>query len=60
MVYKENVLRMTKQQIQAANEGTINTANYYIIADRPFDVGLTGYIINRFHNPRWKYSVDFC
>ena len=50
------VLRMTTEKIRFINRAQINTANYFVIADRKFDVALTFYILNRFRNPEWKLT----
>ena len=50
------VVLLKDQKTKYVNEGTINTANYFIISNKKFNSSQRKYIDNRFNNPNWKIS----
>ncbi len=53
------IVSMHPNKIRYVNRAIVNTANYYVISDRPFDVAMTGYIKNRFENKDWEPDYPF-
>ncbi|WP_436860792.1 DUF4238 domain-containing protein [Staphylococcus caeli] len=62
IVFQEDSLSSTKklkikldsEKIQYLNKATINTASYYVISQKPFNITESMYIYNRFKNENWK------
>ena len=50
---------MDPKKIRYVNKANINTANYYVISHRPFNVDLTAYINHRFTTESWKPMYPF-
>ena len=49
-------IRLTLDNIKYLNEATINTANYFVISNKPFTLPQNNYLYNRFKNKNWTFS----
>ena len=49
-------VKMSNEKLRYINEATINTANYYIISNKPFNITQQMYIYNRFKNINWIHN----
>lgn len=54
-VSKNLVVMLAPEKTRYLNEATINTANYYVISNEPFNILQTHYIYNRFKNENWDF-----
>ena len=50
------VTKLGPDNIRYLNEATINTANYFVISNKPFTLAQGTYLYNRFKNPNWTFS----
>ncbi|WP_273450713.1 DUF4238 domain-containing protein [Streptococcus ferus] len=48
--------KLGPDNIRYLNEATINTANYFVISNKPFTLAQGTYLYNRFKNPNWTFS----
>ena len=51
---------MKNEKMHWVNEAIINTANYYVISNQPFNVALSSYIDFRFNDSGWLEKKEFC
>lgn len=49
----ELIVILAPEKTRYINEATINTSNYYIISEKPFNLIQNSYIYNRFFNKDW-------
>lgn len=54
-VSKNLLVMLAPEKTRYLNEATINTANYYVISNEPFNILQTHYIYNRFKNENWDF-----
>jgi hypothetical protein len=45
---------LTPMQTRYINQATINTANYFVISNEPFNIFHGAYLYNRFKNKNWR------
>lgn len=45
---------LTRMQTRYINQATINTANYFVISNEPFNIFHGSYLYNRFKNKNWR------
>ena len=53
---KTMFIKLTPDHIKYLNEATINTANYFVISNKPFTLSQNNYLYNRFNNKNWTFS----
>lgn len=53
---KTMFIKLTPDNIKYLNEATINTANYFVISNKPFTIPQNTYLYNRFKNKNWIFS----
>lgn len=50
------LVRLTPDNIEYLNQATINTANYFVISNKPFTLFQNNYLYNRFKNKNWTFG----
>jgi len=53
---KNMLILLTSDKIKYLNQATINTANYFVISNKPFTLSQNNYLYNRFNNKKWTFS----